>query len=192
MSFLNLPPQKIRFSKVTGFFGYYALLLIILVFFVGENYPDVFRKNAAKKVFLYAGSAALLSQAVFIHRNLPEFLNGYTGPGVRIAKTHSKKIDADIGAASLACGIDPVRSKGLIVDDYTYLYFRKSKWPMGITYVELKNDTKSVRNFYATRGSDGMIVHRPGFPEPYLATAKCKGEVCCLSRDALKKVSSLP
>ncbi|MDO8805331.1 MAG: hypothetical protein Q7R35_12980 [Elusimicrobiota bacterium] len=166
----------------------YALLLIILVFFVGENSPDVFQKTGVKRLFLYVGLAALLSQAVFIKRNLPIFLIGYAGPRVPIAKYDTKKLEADILAASRTCNIDLVHSEKLVVDDYTYLYLRKTKWPMAITYIVLANTFKAVTEFLSKSDSDGMIVNCSKWVEPYKLVVKREGDICCIPREGLKKL----
>ena len=177
---------------------YYALWLIILILFIGEDYPGVFQKNAAKKVFLYAGAAALMSQAVFIHRNLPEFLGGFRGAGVSIALHDTKKLNADILAASRACRINIIDSERLVLDDYTFLHFRKTRYPMAITYLWLENDNKSVLKFLAESGSDGVMVSSFSSkiyfaPIPELESkVKCAGAVCCVSRDDLRTLAVAP
>jgi len=173
--------------------GYlYALFLIMLVFFIGENFSGIFQKAAARKFFLYLGSVALLSQAVFIHRNLPAFLEGYTGPGISIAKYDSIKTRDDLAAASRACNIDPVRSKKIVVDDYTYMYFQKSKWPMAISYIWFLPDDKSIRQFFAKVDSDGLVVNCTAILSPYMSVVKREGNVCCIPRNELKNLLSLP
>lgn len=177
--------------------GYlYALVLIIIIFTIGENFSGIFQKSAARKVFLYLGVVALLSQAVFIHRNLPEFMSGFSGPGVSIAKYDSIKTHSDLDAASLSCDIDPVRSKKVVVDDHTYLYFRKSKWPMAITYIRLCCDDESSRDkffrkFVSKVDSDGLVVDCTSMPAPYMPFVKREGNVCCIPKDGLKNLSSL-
>lgn len=177
--------------------GYlYALVLIIIIFTIGENFSGIFQKSAARKVFLYLGVVALLSQAVFIHRNLPEFMSGFSGPGVSIAKYDSIKTRSDLDAASLSCDIDPVRSKKVVVDDHTYLYFRKSKWPMAITYIRLCCDDESSRDkffrkFVSKVDSDGLVVDCTSMPAPYMPFVKREGNVCCIPKDGLKNLSSL-
>lgn len=178
--------------------GYlYALLLIIIIFFIGENCPGIIQKSAARKVFLYLGAVALLSQAVFIHRNLQEFMSGFSGPGVSIAKYDSIKTRNDLEAASLSCDIDPVQSEKVVVDDYTYLYFQKSKWPMAITYILLCCDDESSRDtffrqFVSKVDSDGLVVNCTSMPTPYMPVVKREGNVCCIPKNDLKNLSSLP
>jgi hypothetical protein len=178
--------------------GYlYALLLIIIIFSLGENFPGIFQKASAEKVFLYLGAVALLSQAVFIQRNLPEFLAGFAGPGVSIAKYDAIKTHDDLEAASRSCNIDPARSKKVVVDDYTYLYFRKSKWPMAITYIWPCCDDDSMRDkffrqFFSKVDSDGLVVNCTPMLAPYLPVVKREGNVCCISKNDLVNLSSLP
>lgn len=173
--------------------GYlYALLLITLVFFIGENYSGIFKISAARKIFLYLGAVALLSQAVFIHRNLPAFMEGYAGPGVSIVKYDQTKTRDDLVAASRACNIDPVLSTKVVIDDYTYLFFQKSKSPMAISYIWLGNDDKSIRQFFSKVDSDGLIVACSGILSPYIAIVKREGNICCIPRKELKNLLSLP
>ena len=173
--------------------GYlYALLLIILIFFMGENFSWIFQKSVARKVFLYLGAVALLSQIVLIQRNLPEFTKGYAEPSVSIAKYNSSKSLDDLAAASRACNIDPIRSKRIVVDDYTYLYFRKSKWPMAITYIWQLPDEKSIRQFFSKIDSDGLVVNCTAMLSPYMSVVKREGNVCCIPKNELKNLLSLP
>lgn len=173
--------------------GYiYALLLVVAVFFIGENYCTIIKQPASRKFIIYLGAAALLSQAVFISRNLPAFLNGYIGPGVSIAKYDSGKTADDLASASRACGIDPVHSEKLVVDDYTYLYFQKSKWPMATSYIWFLPDDKSIREFFSQVDSDGLIVNCTGILSPYMSVVKREGNICCIPKNELKNLLNLP
>jgi hypothetical protein len=135
---------------------------------------------------------ALLSQIVLIQRYLPTFIAGYAGPSISIAKYDKRKFQHDLSAASLACNIDPIQSKKLVVDDYTYLYFQKSKWPMAITYIWLGNDDKSIRQFFLKVDSDGLVVSCSPMLEPFKLFVKREGNVCCITKEALKSLSTLP
>jgi hypothetical protein len=178
--------------------GYlYAVLLIIIIFSIGENFCGIFQKSAARKVFLYLGAVAVLSQAVFIQRNLPAFLAGFAGPGVSIAKYEAIKTHDDLEAAARSCNIDPTHSEKLVVDDYTYLYFQKSKWPMAITYIWLCCDDDSMRDkffrqFFSKVDSDGLVVNCTPMLAPYMPFVKREGNVCCIPKNDLKTLSSLP
>ena len=170
--------------------GYiYALLSIIWIFFIGENFRGIFQKTAARRIYFYLACVALLSQAVFIHRNLPAFWSGYAGPGIPIVKyVHDAKSRDDLAASSRACNIDPVQSKGVIVDDYTYFYYQKSQRPMPITYIFVENDPESIRRFISEADSSGLVVRCSVMPVSYIPFAKKTGDVCCIPREALKNL----
>lgn len=173
--------------------GYlYALMLIILIFLIGENFSGIFHNKNCRKLILYLGSIAILSQIVFIQRYFPAFMNGYTGPGVSISKYDPIKTNEDLVAASQACNIDPVHSKRVVVDDYTYLFFQKSKWPMAITYIWFLPDDQSIRQFFSETNSDGLVVTCTEKLTPYMSVVKRKGNICCIPKDELKKLSILP
>lgn len=173
--------------------GYlYALLMIITVFFVGENFGGIFQKVVAKRIFLYLGVVALLSQVILIQRYYPPFINGYVGPGISIANYDSNKARADLEAISRTCKIDPVVSQRVVVDDYTYLYFQKSKWPMAFTYIWMDSEDQSIRRFFSHVDSDGLAVRCNTMLEPYMAYVKREGDLCCITKSGLKSLSLLP
>ena len=175
--------------------GYlYALLAIIWIFFIGENFRGIFQKPIARMLFLYLGCTALLSQAVFIHRYLPAFWDGYAGPGISIVNyDHEKALD-DLTATSRICGIDPVHSKGVIVDDYTYLYYQKSKQPIAFSYVHYVYSGKldSIARFLSEVDSSGLVTRCRSLPLPasYRNFTRKAGDLCCISGADLKNLSS--
>lgn len=175
--------------------GYmYALLLIMLVFFIGENFAGILHAAPARRLLCYLGVAALMSQGVFIHRYLPEFLDGFSGPGVSIAKYDSRKTSDNLAAACAACGIDPVNSQRLVVDDYTYLYLRKTRYPMPISYigVGLGWDVMEMRKFISKVNSDGLVALCNSGMLPYTQFVKVPGDFCCISKKDLKIMATLP
>lgn len=173
--------------------GYlYALLLITLIVFLGENFSGIFQKNVAGKVSLYLGAVALLSQLVFIDRNLSGFLAGYAGSGVPIGKYESEKIHDDLVAASRTCDIDPVQSNKIVVDDYTYGYFQKGRWPMAFSYIYFSPSDKSIQQFFSKVDSDGLVVYCSSVPAQYKPFVKKEGNICCIPKNQLKNVFSLP
>jgi len=77
------------------------------------------------------------------------------------------------------------------------LYFQKSKWPMAITYIKLCCDDESsrdrfLRQFVSQVDSDGLVVNCTAMPEPYMSVVKREGNVCCIPKNDLKNLSSLP
>lgn len=119
-------------------------------------------------------------------------MDGYAGPGVSIAKYDAIKTRNDLTAASLACGIDPVNSQKVVVDDFSYLFFQKSQWPMAISYIWFLPDDKAIREFFSQIDSDGMIVNCTGILSPYMSVVKREGNICCIPKKELKNLLSLP
>jgi hypothetical protein len=173
--------------------GYlYALSLIVVVFFVGENFSGEIRRKITRIIFLYLGSVALLSQVIFINRNLPVFLDGFTGPGKPIGVYEEKQYRNDLMAATKACDIDPRRSKKLVVDDWTYGYLRKSKLPMPFTFIWLDNNEKDRQLFFSKVDSDGMVVSCSSVPTEYRQLLTRTGNICCASKKDVARVFALP
>lgn len=171
--------------------GYgYALLLIVTIFFIGENFAWIFQRAFARRFSFYLGMVALLSQGVLIQRNLPEFLKGYEGPGTSIVKYGSGKVCSDLTAAAQACNIDPVDSQRVVVDEDTYLFFRKTKWPMPLTYIGLGfgGEFVSLRQFFSRVDSDGLVIRCSRALEPYARVVEKKGIFCCISKEGLKSM----
>jgi hypothetical protein len=173
--------------------GYmYALMLIVLVFFIGENFPNIFFENIYKRIFIYLGLVALLSQAIFVQRNLPAFLSGYAGPGVPTVNYDVDKVRTDIRAAAEMCEIDSVHGKKIVVDDHTYLYLQSSKYPMAITYIWQIPDDRSRREFFSKADSDGLITGCTGLLDSFQSIVRKSGGICCISKKDLGSLNSTP
>jgi hypothetical protein len=168
--------------------GYvYLVLMIIWIFFIGENFRGIFQIPIARKIFIYLVCVALLSQAVLIHRYLPAFWGGYIGPSISVVNYDHSKMLEDLTAASHACDIDPVHSKKVIVDDYTYPYFHRSRQPMAFTYLLYGNNAAASQKFISEVDSDGLIA-RCSSIAAYMPFAKRAGDVCCVSKSDLNKL----
>lgn len=165
---------------------FYSVLIIVWIFFIVENSFEIPRLFA-KRLYFYLACVALISQIVLIYRNLPSFLGGYVGPSISIVEYKHNKGMSEISAAALACGIDPIHSKKLILDDYTYLYFRRSSQPMPITYIFYDGNPVAAQKFISESDSDGLIT-RCSSIGAYTPFAKHAGEVCCIPKNDLNKL----
>jgi len=173
--------------------GYlYALLLIILIFFVGENFSGMLKKPGARRIYLYMGVVAILSQVVLTDRYYPVFKMGYAGPSVSVVNFDPTKANAEMEAVSRRCDIDPVNSNKIIVDDFTYMFFEKSKWPMPFTYLGYLKDKESLQNFFSKADSDGLVVRCGAMHDSNMPYVKREGRVCCISKGDLKELSAIP
>ena len=175
--------------------GYlYALLLIVLTFFIGEDFNNFHNTRFGMAILSYMVCVSILSQSVFVYRLLPAFLQGYEGPGISIVRylRYGEKNRNDAIVVARENGINSVSSEGVILDDLTYFYFQKTKRPMAITYIFYDNDPLSIRHFLVDVKSSGMVVRCSSMPNAYLFLAKKEGSMCSLSSQDLKKVPITP
>ena len=98
------------------------------------------------------------------------------------------KFQSNMAKLESQCKINSITSKNLIVDDYTYLHFRKTKTPMSFTYIYFQGNEKSINNFYTNVSSDGLIVKCSMLDQN--AQINKAGNICCISGKDLKKIMS--
>jgi hypothetical protein len=168
--------------------GYiYVILCITLIFFVGENKEMLPSNLNLKRLFIFLAVLSLFSQGIFISRYLPQFLKGFTGPGVAILNHESNKIRQDIDLLAKDCEINLISAKNLIVDDFTYFYLTKNKFPIPITYLFFSSggDENILRNFFSKANPDGLIA-RCGIPNE--SFSKNRNGLCCISKANLLNI----
>jgi hypothetical protein len=168
--------------------GYiYVMLCITLIFFIGENKEVLPSNLSLKRFFIFFAVLSLFSQAIFISRYLPQFLKGFKGPGVAILNHESNKIRQDIDLLAQDCDISLISAKNLIVDDFTYFYLTKNKFPVPITYLYFSSgsDENILRNFFSKINPDGLIA-RCGIPNE--SFSKNRNGLCCISKANLLNI----
>jgi hypothetical protein len=89
----------------------------------------------------------------------------------------------DIIATARKCGIDdPAKARGLLLDDFTYFAFMRSRLPqhqLGVLTVWRGSITDPMA-YLRSRGSDGAILGCHLLPEELRSRARSKGRFCCL------------
>ena len=168
--------------------GYiYVMLCITLIFFIGENKEILLSKLSLKRFFIFFAVLSLFSQAIFISRYLPQFLKGFTGPGVAILNHESYKFRQDIDLLAKDCEINLISAKNLIVDDFTYFYLVKNQFPTPITYLYFSSngDQNILRNFFSKANPDGLIAR---CPIPNERFSKNRNGLCCISKANLSNI----
>ena len=163
------------------------MLCIALICFIGENKEMLPSNLSLKRLFIFFAVLSLFSQAIFILRYLPEFLEGFKGPGVSILNHESNKIRQDIDLLAQDCDISLISAKNLIVDDFTYFYLTKNKFPIPITYLYFSSsgDENILRNFFSKTNPDGLIA-RCGIPNE--SFSKNRNGLCCISKANLLNI----
>lgn len=85
-------------------------------------------------------------------------------------------------ALAAVCGIDPVRSRNLVLDDVSYYAFMTSRTPdhtggrFGIGAAEALS-----YDYLRSRASDGVVASCRKLPRPLQSAASRDGEFCCLA-----------
>jgi len=167
--------------------GYlYALLSIAAIFFVGNNYSKLIEQKFFIALLIYFFIISIFSQLIFTNRYLKSYINGYVGPGMQIGIYEKLDIKKSIKNALEICLINSIDSKNLIIDDVTYLYFQKTKFPMPITYLWVDSNEVEVDKVIYSTNSDGIIVHCSSLPEKYINIMQKSGPICCVSKQSLQ------
>lgn len=155
-------------------------------------------QSAAKAVFISLLVLFCASSVRYSLKFFPVFMGGFAGPSVSIAKYNHKAVKRDIEAAAAACAIsNSSATRHLVVDDLTYLFFKKTQQPYSITYLagslrEFSGPgvTETSRIFPEIRKLKvSAIVQRcdynviPGWGQ-ILTRA---GDICCVSQNNLER-----
>ena len=167
---------------------FYTTLVIILSFLIAQNL--IFSNNfirVKKFIFFYILSISLLSQFILISTNLIPFIKGYTGPGIRIGHYELNNVHESIKNAANICKIDETNGKNIVVDDLTYGFFRKTHGPISYSYNGVGVTKTPLHDLFNTVSSDGMILDCNVFPVKYRDQSSKSNNICCFSKDSIKK-----
>ena len=172
--------------------GYFwATLSIICVFFITENLNKIKRRTACQVVII-SSIICIISLQIFHLNYRYKILHGYAGPSVPLVNFHFKEYQKTLRLAEVACFADKKASNNLALDDYTYLYFKRSKYPVLVTYI---NHHTTGNKFPALikQGKISSIIIRcssfvsiPNLKEKSLIHI---GNICCYPGNKLKELT---
>jgi hypothetical protein len=170
--------------------GYvYALTALGLLVSLRENHPHFLSSQRGTVAIGSFLAVSLFSQVVFVHRLLPEFMRGFAGPGIALVHHDQDEYEAELSTLDDACRIDPESSSRLVVDDYTYWHYKRSRLPMAITYIEhFIANTEAARRFVAESDSDGVVVRCDAIPSSYSVVTARTRRFCCIAKSDLPKI----
>jgi hypothetical protein len=172
--------------------GYlYAIIFITGSFYIAHiNFS--FQYIFVRILLFYTSLVAIISVAVLSNEYLRPFLEGYEGPGVSLVNYNHNEVSEQLYFLSNQCGINPINSKAVFFDDSTYLYVKKGKWPIPITYSYLlEAEGKSVSNLFKEVDSDGMLLRCTSIPDKYLAYSYKVGAYCCVPKHLFNELTHL-
>jgi hypothetical protein len=165
---------------------FYILMIVILIFFIGENSLFDLKSNFFKKVLIYSIFLSTLSQLTFVVYNLRPFIKGAVSLGIPIGKYEKQRIHNSINDASKACSIDPVESQYVVTDDLTYGFFRRSHGPVSFTYLFVDSQKNPLKILFNTVDSSGMVLDCDVMPENLRKESIKVNNICCLSQKKIK------
>jgi hypothetical protein len=168
----------------------YTIFTLIGLLSIGHNYPEFYvKKNKTQLYLIFILIIFSLSQFVFIERNLNNFKKNFSGLGPAIRKFDIRKYEQDMSKLSLKCEIKKNESSKLILDDFTYLYFKKSSLPISFTYLFGGKDF-DLKNYLAKSNSDGLILMCSNIINKINNDLIIQeGTYCCISKQNMKLIN---
>jgi hypothetical protein len=165
---------------------FYIMMIIILIFFIGENALFNLKSNIFKKLLIYIILVSTLSQLAFAIFNLRPFMKGAVSLGIPIGRYENENIHNSIARAANACNIDPIQSKHVVTDDLTYGFFRKSHGPVSFTYLFVDNQKNPLKIFFNNMDSSGMVLDCNLMPENLRQESVKVDNICCISKTKIR------
>ncbi len=122
--------------------GYFwAVMMVIGVFSLTDRMNAMCKSVLGSLFILYLMTTAVLS-IIFFQLNYNDLLlQGYSGPSVSLVNFNYNDYKKEAKLVARSCLSNTKRNHGIVLDDFTYLYFKKFKDPMLITYVNNHTDS---------------------------------------------------
>ncbi len=149
--------------------GYiWVLLSLAALIYFSEQIPYLLKRGINYFFYFFTGYfliVAIASVWILIHNYELPLRGGFAGPSIPLANYHYKKLKKQFDQLASECNIDVNNSKNLILDDYTYYHFQKSKYPLSYTYLFYGPDQKFLATFWNKFQIDGIIIRAAPIPE---------------------------
>ena len=134
------------------------------------------------------GALSLVSQALLAIIVTPAIARRITQPGYIADQPYSVSpygyaaVRPVIERAAAVCRIDPVRARGVLVDDVTYFTFARSYRPLHWTGVfwPWQGSIRDPLAYLREKRSDGIVLGCRYLPTNLRARATATGDFCCL------------
>jgi hypothetical protein len=184
---------------------FYGLIVLLFSLIISKSY-SVFLNHRFFSFVSFPIAVSIFSGVLLITDFIPQFYNGFSGPGISIFNNIGSNNYSSINRVANKCKIDLKSSSRLIVDDLTYLNLSKTKSPLGITYLYMAVDTPNLIKmfndpqlpnvgqdhfsvFLSRLNSDGLITRCASIPTFYRDKSQFDGIFCCMSKDDLIKLN---
>lgn len=142
--------------------GYFwAMIMIIFIAHLHETFNEISNQKSHQIIklicFNYLIILSIFSLITFQLNYKTPLLTGYAGPGVSLIKFQYKKYQQLMKKVNQLC-LNNEKSQGLVLDDYTYLYFKNTKYPLLITYVNNHTSSNQFPKFIKNNIISGIIA----------------------------------
>lgn len=170
-----------------GYFWAVVAILLIACFF--GHFQRCTKNLFFASFVLYFMLSAVMSLLFFNFFYEAGILSGFRGVNTTLIDFSYQDYATKIEKMSKRCHIDPVSEQGLVLDDYTYLYFKQSKYPILITYINSRSDEENFLRLIKENKIKALITRcdTTGLFSKYIAADMIKeGELCCYPQDKIQ------
>ncbi len=164
----------------------WSLLVIAFIILIANHLPFLLKRMYFYVVicyFLLFGTASLY---FLIQRYEPPLKEGFYGPSISLVKYDYDSINNELSKLASLCHIDVKKAQNLIIDDLTYFYFQKNKYPLAYSYLFYGNDRSFLHQFLNKFNPGGIVVRSTTLPAPLIEKYAIKrGEFICVPKENL-------
>lgn len=170
--------------------GYFwAIVMIIFIAHLQESVAKKLNQIITICIFCYLIMIAIFSLIVFQQNYKKPLLTDFAGPGVNLSHFNYQNYQQEMKKVTQHCLGNNKSPHGLVLDDYTYLYFKKFKFPILITFINNHTDSNQFPKFINANQLGAIIIRCtylpivPNFQEKNVIRL---GDICCISNDKLQ------
>lgn len=172
--------------------GYFLTFINILtLFYIAEHINSFLKYKVFHLFFAIIALCATMSLITLHHKIGKPFAEGYQGPSISVKNFAYKAYIQKMNRVANACAIYPKIDSHIVLDDYTYSYYKQAKYPALITYIPYHTDpdtflklmNKHLIKSIAVRCSTIQLI-------PYLKKKNIVQieDLCCYSESSIKEL----
>ncbi len=173
--------------------GYFwAVIMIVGVFSLADCMDAITNRLFGIALIIYCMVSAVLSLNFFQLNYGYALLRGYAGPSIPLIHFNYENYQAEIKRAAENCLINPGSNQGLVLDDYTYLYFKKFRNPLLVTYVNLHTSSDRLPALVKEKRVTAIILrcsflrHIPNANLQHVLHFK---NICCYPQNRIQELA---
>lgn len=174
--------------------GYFwSVVLLVTISCIGKRLDFFIKTRAGILIALYFTASTIFSFMFFYNAYGHQIFKGFAGPSVPLIHFNYKKYKSENELVAQRCLLnsDPKKNHGLVLDDYTYLYFKNSVNPMLVTYVNNHTNKNEFPRLIQENKITAIIARCTNMPlvkgadNKYMLKIK---QVCCYPENKIHKL----